>query len=383
MDSLKISTFLFERIQETLLRSDYIETVNLDFGVESNFGNEYIKISYTVGLNELYRSLSVSEQSNIFNGTPECIFSISTYSNMGRGNFRKELLRLIEFKYIYNSLASYITLQLERVLNSTASIKIKGVDKWPYTNYAELYLSSPVNFNAARNPKLAFIIDVSQWYRLHELAHNAKKNVTEQNDYFRITDVEIRNRLYIDIHEIRYLLLRHEVPIKISGIKIIEKIHIHIIELLKALKKDVQNDLYDREKHLYHILINYLYDTYLNVEKTALIDGQKSNFLKQYLIQKGDVLQLKDDRIVVADSIEIGRQNEIIVEYFILKVNLTISTRKRKIPCKNVVYILKKEDFLEYKNYTSSNRIVLLKKWMTRRKKKVDYSRFEPNLMKE
>ena len=89
---------------------------------------------------------------------------------------------------------------------------------------------------------------------------------------------------------------------------------------------------------------------------------------------------MKDGRSVVTSSIDIDYQNAIIVEYLILKVNLEVSSRKRNIPYANIEYVLKKDDFFEYKNYSKSKHISLLNKWMYKRIKKIDFITFEADL---
>lgn len=134
---------------------------------------------------------------------------------------------------------------------------------------------------------------------------------------------------------------------------------------------------------LYQYLIKFLYDNHLESEKSEIIEIQKAKFLNAFSIQKGDVIELTDGRLVVVNSTEINFQYEIIIEYLILKVNLEYSKRARKITCDDIMYVLKSDEFLAYKSYSSSRHISLLKKWMSKRKRKIDLRTFEPNLIEE
>ena len=318
----------------------------------------------------------------MFNGKPHYIFPLSTHAELRRGGEKRKLFRIIEFKHIYESLGIYVILQLENALNPETSIKIKGIDFWPEANYAEKYLNNAL-YLKFKNDMVGFEDDVLQWDRLHKLANESKKIYVKDKAYFNITDSKINNMFGLALDDIRFLLLRYEVPIKVKGIKTIDKVYIHTLKLVEALKKDIKHEYFYRNKVLYQHLITYLYDNCLYAEKFQIIDAQKSKFLEHFVIQTGDILQLKNGRIVVSSSAQIDSKNEIIIEYLILKVNLEVSERRRQIPFNDLAYILKKDDFLDYKNYTPSKRILLLDKWMSKRKKKIEFIKFESDLTVE
>lgn len=381
MNSIYFSNFLFERVLETINHGQYIKEVSINYGLNKSFGNEYIRVNYNVVVNEDFRKLPLSIQQTMFSRRPHYIFPLSTYAELGRRNKKKRPLQIIEFKHIYETLSAYAILQFENALNPGASIKIKGIDLWPEANYAEKYLHRSL-YSKYRNDR-DFEYDVSQWHRLHQLANECKEIYDKNKAYFNITDSKINDLFGLGLNDIRFLLLHYEIPIKIKGLKTIEKIHIYTPKLVEALKKEIKDRYFFRNKNTYRSLITYLYDNYLAHEKTRIIEIQKSAFLKHFIIQKGDIIQLNDGRIVVANSTEIDSRNAITIEYLILKVNLQVSKRKRKVSSDNITYVLSEADFIEYKNYTSSQRLSLLSKWMSKRKRKVDSIAFEPDLTVE
>lgn len=380
MDSLNFSNFLFKRVLETINQSKYIQEVSIDYELDGTFGNEYIRVEYKVVVSQDFHNLSNSDQDAFINLKPQYIFTISTHAQRNWGNEKKKLLKILEFKNIYDSLAVYVTSQFEHMLNPETAIKIKGTDLWPAANYAKRYLDSALYIKHKNHIYSSFENDVLQWDRLHKLSNDSKKNYTENKSHFSITDIEINHLFGLEPNDIRFILLNHKVPIKVSGFKTIEKINIHMPKLAEALKARIKDNYYRRDNNVYQSLITYLYDNFLQSEKAEIIDKQKSDFLTSFSIQKGDILQLKDNRIVVASSIGIDSRNAIVIEYLNLKVNLEVGERKRKTLVNHISYVLSQSDFLSYRDYTPSRRISLLDKWMSKRKTKMMITAFEPDL---
>ncbi|TJY65407.1 hypothetical protein FAZ19_09665 [Sphingobacterium alkalisoli] len=373
--------FLFPRIQETISLSKFVKAVKLGFHTNENFGNEHIKLTYVIKGNDSYNGLDYNDQREMFRGASHYIFTLSTYSDTNYGNFREKLLRILEFKHIYQSIATYITFQLEGALMPNTAIKIQEIDLWPEGIYAEKYLSNPNYREDKRNVRDAYRADVRQWSHLRNLAQETKKQVAEQCDQMCITDLEINKLFDIDLHRLRGLLVQYKIPIKISRKKIIDKIEIHAQALVRAIKTELDSDDFYGQRYPLYKLVQYMYNTYLSGEKTDLIEDQKSNFLRDFKIQPGDILQLSDNRLVTVVSVNITERNEIEIEYSILKVNLELSVRTRKISCKNVTHVLKEKEFLEFKNYSSTARMSILTKWMAKRKQKFIWTPFTPNLL--
>jgi hypothetical protein len=138
MDSLKLAPFIFDMVKELIDYKQYINGVDISYQHAKTYSNEYIRLSYTVLPNESYKSLSYRERQVLFQKTPHYTFSLST--NRERSDEKKTLLRILEFKHMYESLTAYVILQLESHLNAGASIKVKGIELWPEANYAEKYL---------------------------------------------------------------------------------------------------------------------------------------------------------------------------------------------------------------------------------------------------
>lgn len=383
MDSLKLAEFLYSRIQETIDNKEYITEVKIDFHSDETYGNEYIQVSYTIHSNEKFQNLPYNEKASIFHQTPKYTFSLST--NKMQLDKKRKMLRILEFRHIYESLAAYAVLQFEKHLNPETSIKVKSVDMWPDANYAEKYLAAHSQAQQKGDTYYDFQTEVFQWRRLHHLARESKKMYIKEKDQFNITDIQINQLFALDLDSIRSLLLTNAVPIKIKGAKTIDEIKIHTAKYIESLKKEMITNVYvsKYEGGKYKKLITYLYSAYLPHEKLKIIQQQQSAYLKRFIIQQGDFLQLKDLRIVMANAVRLDQKNVVNVEYIILKTDLQLGQRTRTIEVGNILYILKGPSFLEFMNQTPVKHLSLLGKWMLKRKMKLDFMPFEPDLTKE
>jgi hypothetical protein len=328
MYSLKIAKFLFDRVVETITYRDYIKEISLDYELDESYGNEYIRLNYQVTINEAFKSLPFNKQEKMFRQDRRTIFPISTHAQLGKISQKQKLLKIIEFKQIYESLAAYIALQFESELNQETAIKIKGIDFWPEANYASKYLNEGLYVKYRDRGRWVFESDVRQWERLHRLAISSKKTYTKDKANFNITDASINELFDIEVESIRYLLLSYNIPIKIKGIKTIDKIYIHTVSLVEALKKEIKDKYQNGRRDSYKHLIAYLYDNYLSSEKLNIVASQKNIFIENFIIQSGDILQLKNGQIVVTNKIEIGKNNSVYITYAILKADLQLSFEK-------------------------------------------------------
>jgi hypothetical protein len=111
MYSLKIAKFLFDRVVETITYRGYIKEISLDYELDESYGNEYIRLNYQVTINEAFKSLPFNKQEKMFRQDRRTIFPISTHAQLGKISQKQKLLKIIEFKQIYESLAAYIALQ--------------------------------------------------------------------------------------------------------------------------------------------------------------------------------------------------------------------------------------------------------------------------------
>src|ERR1700754_21673 len=141
MDSLELAAFLFAWIQETIDYKQYIEKVSISYEYVEIYGNESIRVSYMIERNEHWDNLPFNDQQALFNRAPDHSFTLSTNKTIGY-NKKKKMLRLLEFKHIYESLAAYAVLQFEEYLNEGTAMKVRGIDLWPEANYAEKYFLS-------------------------------------------------------------------------------------------------------------------------------------------------------------------------------------------------------------------------------------------------
>ena len=377
-----MAKFLLPRVQETIDYKQYIEEINIGFEYKETYGNTYIQVSYTIFVNEVFENLAYNEKESLFNQTPDYNFSLST--NQSRYDKKREMLRILEFRHIYESLASYAVLQFEKHLDPAIAIKVKGIDMWPEVNYAEKYLSEDLQITKRNDTYFNFEVDVSQWSRLHQLAIKSRKIYAKEKQQFNITDIEINQSFSLELSSIRYLLLKNEVPVKIRGTKTIDKIRIHTAKLVLALKKEINDERgYQYHDNEYKRLITYLYNRYLPAERIEIVKHQQSEYLKHFVIQQGDILQLKNMRVVVANVVSMDQGNAINVEYGILKTNLQLGERTRVIGTNDILFVLKKHLFLEFMGQTLVKHLSLLEKWMLKRKIKLDFTPFKPDLTKE
>ena len=163
--------------------------------------------------------------------------------------------------------------------------------------------------------------------------------------------------------------------------KTIDEIHIYIPGLIVALKKELLTDFACRYyKPEYQQLITYLYDQYLPDEKATIIRQQQSHFLQQLAIQLGDVLELRDGRVVRADVVEMDARQQVLVTYSMLKTDLQPGDRSLKVSINDITYVLKEKDYQYYMAQVVRGHLSLLKKWMQQRKMAIGTVVFEPDL---
>ncbi|MRG45406.1 hypothetical protein GFS24_09785 [Chitinophaga sp. SYP-B3965] len=380
MSSLKLAEFFFSRIKETIDYKQYIGEVSIDFEHDETYGNDYIRVSYMVLVNERFESINSNEKLSLFQQAPTYSFSLST--NQGRSLKKDKMLRILEFRHIYESLASYAILQFETYLDAATAIKVRGIDMWPEANYVEKYLSSVLPTVNRRGAYFDLERNVSQWSGLHQLAAASRKIYTKEKEQFSITDIEINRLFSIELNSIHNLVLGYAIPIKVKGTQTIDEIRIHTSKLVAALKKEINAEYnYNLEKH--KRLIPYLYNSFLMAEKIQIINYQQSAYLKHFIIQEGDILQLKDNRIVVVNTVSIDLENEINVEYAILKTDLQAGERTRVIGTRDILFVLKKSFFQEFIAQTLVKHLSILYKWMLKRKMKFSFMPFTPDLTKD
>lgn len=383
MSSLKIADFLFSRIQETIAFKTYIKEVEISYQLDGTFGNRYVRLSYEVEINEAFDKLSYDEKEIMFNSRPNYTFTLSTHKESTRDVEHKETLRLMEFRHIYESLAAYAVLQLEHNLLPGTVIKAQGIDLCPYTNYAEKYIYTALK-SAHYRTMYARDQDIWQWKELHELARQSRQVWLKHKECFSITDIELHQLPWINLSEVRSILISYKVPVKIRGIKTINEIRIHLPSLIESIKKELDSEYAIRyRKAEYEALITYLYDHYMPAKKTEIICHQQADFLRQLIIQKGDILELKDGRIVVTDSLFFDGQDNIGATYLIMKTNLETGNRSRTIGVDDIAYVLKKQEFRSYLDHIPFRHLSLLRKWMLQRKKEVGHIIFKPDLTRQ
>lgn len=372
--------FLFSKVQETIAFKEYIKEVEMGYEYDETYGNSYVRLFYNIKAKDAFDELPYSEQEKMFRGNPNHTFSVSTHTEYSRDVESRELLGLIAFRHIYGSLASYAILQFEQHLNKETTIKVQEIDLWPHANYAEKYFYTGLSKSYFKTMHVTHDEDIWQWKRLHQLNKDSRQIYLKDKINFSLTDIELNRLPWIHLSEVRSMVLRYNVPIRVKGMKTIDEILIHAPRLAEALKKELGTEYVGAyHKNEYQALIAYLYDGYLPDEKARLVEQQQSDFLKRFIIQQGDILELEDQRIVIADAVSIDPQYNVNVSYSILKTDLQISQRSRTINIAEVRYVVQKHDFLNYLDNIPRKYLSLLKKWMLPRKKEVIPVVFKPD----
>lgn len=387
-DSLALSFFLFQRVENTIVQRDYIKTVEISFEYSESFGNEYIRLSYVVDVNKKFNLLPSMEQERVsetFKGSPNYIFSLVKHSN--RHHKESHLLsRIAEFKIIYLSLASYLTAQFEKHL-LPGTFTIQGVDHWPRFNYAEKYykrlLETYDDYESTFRSR--YSTDVIQYTDLNELSMESRKTYLKEKDLFMVTDCNLSNLNLMTLNSIRRILIHWKVAIKVKGTKTIEEILIHLPLFIDALKKEIgrlqeYTFTYNQDVNRINLLIEYLYSRYLPNEKRKIEGPQKTTFIQNFIIQEGDILELTDRRLVIVDSVSLNQNNDTEVTYCLLKADFSKSVRKRTVNINEVSFYVRSADFKDYQRNISIKHPSLLEKWVRKKKKRVTAIYFVPNL---
>lgn len=380
MDSLKMADFIFTRIREAIIHSQYIAEVRIGYEYDETYGNRYIRLQYSLDVNDAFEALPFKEQERMFKESSIYTFQLATHNERNKTIRKKEPLRVIEFRYIYESLTSYAYLQLKEHFPPEA-IKIKEIDFWSKANYAEQYLDAALKDSYFSIRHATLDDEAGQWKHLHELAARSKPVYRKHKQYFGINDRELHELFSLPVSSIRSLLLDYNVAIKVKGEKTIDEIRIYIPGLLMALKKELLTDFARQYyKKVYQSIITYLYDQFLPHEKTLIIQQQQSCFLQQLAIRPGDILELKDGRIVCADVVEIDARQHVFVTYFLIKNDLHLGQRSRTVSISDIAYVLKQNDYQHYIDQVVRRHLSLLKKWMKQRKMVIEAIAFEPDL---
>lgn len=391
MDWLKLADFFYPQVNNTLDKKEYVKSVEISFFHQDSFGNENINIWYKITLNEKFHALSLEERLNIIDDFPNSDHYIFVLRTAKKYHEPTIINRIIEFKQIYLSLTSYVTLQLEAGLDPKIPIKVKSLDYWPMMIYSEKltkYLYEEygdyeylIDSNFRR--------DVTQFEALHQLAHQSKALFRKYPDQFRFSDEDLHSLCDLSLDRIRELTIEHNVPIKIYGKKTIDSVQLHAIDFLKAIKaktrdlRDQYSEWRQNQIHYYVLILEVLYENYFQEEKKQLITYQQQLFLKEFVIRLGYLIQLHDSRFVQVDKLFFDPQSNLKVTYAVLKENLQKGERTRTIDISEAQYYLQTKFLREYKKQNTILRIKPFTNWAKKRKKLIKYDRFMADLATE
>ena len=388
MDWFKLAHFFQPKVTNTIDKKEFINSVDISFHYQENFGNENIKITYAVNLNkrfyELPPDISV-EVSDSFLGSGDYIFTLRT----AKGPYKRDIFdRLIEFKLIYLSLTSYITQQLEFNLGKEIPIRVESLDQWPMLSYSEKffqYLYKKYGYYRELVDS-DYKKDVYQFEELHKLSDKSRKAFRENPEQFRFSDVDLSYTCSMSLDQIREIIIDHEVPIKVEGRKIIDTIQIRATDFLEAIKAETRRlrswgRYWHKDRIVYYqSILEILYDSFFAKEKLSLILSQQETYLKKFVVRPGHLIQLKDDRFVLVDSISFNDESDLIVKYSILRNNLQRGKRTRSVEMTEVKYYLQIKYLRQYKSQNVILRIKPFVNWAKKKKRVLEFSKFIPDL---
>ncbi len=184
------------------------------------------------------------------------------------------------------------------------------------------------------------------------------------------------------ITDIRDFLLRHKIPMQVEGIHTIDVVIIHAPSLVVALKQELLNNDYGRlNEKVIRNLMPLIYKNFLDMEQKELLQQQQAAFLNEISVQRGDILELADRRVVWINSIALDKHLGVHVEYLVLKNNLQPGKRRRIVKLDHTMHVLKENVFTVYLNNNSTRSLSLLKRWMTNKKMPVYIPIFRPDLL--
>ncbi len=387
MGWINLSKFFSIRLKNTIKYKEYVEGLELSYWRDENFGNDYIRIYYELKASEKYRQLNEEEQKKVkqfFEGSYYYVFPISTRSQRLMYSDSQEFIRLLEFKYIYLSFASFLVAQLEEHFPRDFPIKVKSLDNWPDLNHVESLFR---NINFSMNGYKAqfqsdYQWDVWQWQELHRLGLDSRKIFLEEKSSFAVRDSdfpEVYSREFNRSH-IRSILLEYKVPVHIKGDKTIEEVRIHTLSFARAILMSIKHLQEDeswslsyklREIYQRRLLLYYLREKASDHLKQLIDEVYGEQYLDELDLRIGDVLELINGRLVILKALKVKVMDDIQVSYKILKDNLTESSRGKTVSVGSINYSLGADLLEKYKAQNTIIRLELFKKWMGKRKRKV------------
>lgn len=391
MDSLKLTNFFYPKVANTLDKKEFVKSIEISFEHQESFGNENIRVTYEVSLNEKFDTLSIDQKDKVsesFLGSRNYIFTLRTANER---QSKEIFVRLIEFKHIYISLTSYIAEQLESELGKEIPIRIESLDHWPLLSYCEKFF----RYLYKEYGDYRYLIDsnykkdVRQFEALYKLSNRSKKVYLENPEQFEFSDQYLTYICSVSVDQIREIIIKYKVPIRAEGGKTIDNIRIRSIDFLKAIKAETRRlrrlgrDWYEDRITQFESILLALYDEYFYSEKLSLLSAQQENYIKKFSVRPGHIIQLQDDRFVMVDSISFRDELDLVVKYSILKKNLEKGTRTRSVELKQVKYFLQTKYFREYKNQNVILRIKPFMNWAKKKKKALKYDNFTLDLAVE
>lgn len=375
MDWFKIAHFFEPKVRNTIKYRNWINKVQVYVEHQDKFGNECLKIFYIAYLNDSFNDLASSEKVQIEDCFKESAYYVFSLSN-GSSKFSPDQhIRLMEFKSMYLAISSYLTLQLENNLESGTDLDIASLDDLPFLNYSEEFLSSLLTQFGKYNwhYRRSFEWDVRQFESLHSLSKRSYSHYKEHPGKYSVLESDLVYYLSIDSNEIRDLLLRNEVRIKVTGSKTIKQIKIHVSDLVQAVQLkilELRDSRIGASSNEWERLLSTLYEEYLPEELGRIVEEEKNGFINGLPVKSNDVGQLNDGRLVLVKRFFLDENNDLKLAYTNLKSNLQKGERTRTVDAQLLLNYLNNE---QLRHYCEQNVVIRLKnfeKWFSKRKTK-------------
>ncbi|PWL30678.1 hypothetical protein [uncultured Roseivirga sp.] len=379
-DWFLISNFLTPKIKGSILLKNVITEIDIGFYYQKTYGNECLKFYFETRFDEQKRKAFLDFNQvyqKYFNGLSEHVFQVHQRAN-NIGDL--ENLRFYEFKVMYMTIISLLEPILENLLSSAIKINIKSIEDEPLLNYSEIFLKKLIGRYSKTHWYLKHEFDsqINQHFYLHKLSIASKEHYRANKKDYLVKDNELADRIGIELHELRQLIIDNNIKIKVVGKEQIRSIEINKFELKRVFVQKlsdahVYNQIIDAEIWFYRLV--EFYQSYLVNEYAELVNVAYKRYFDQLSLNEQDIGQLNNGRLVVIASIK-NHGDNFIMNYYNLKNDLSTGSRCGSTLLKNLKSYLPKQAL---QNYIEQNVLVKkrqFEKWFFKHKKPFELEPF-------
>lgn len=408
-----MSIFFHEYTEFAIQHDRLIQSIDIGFHPLGYSGQYGIRVEYVI--QPLESELPSFQTALILNFHSKLKAAHFIFKPATNGN---DELTLIEFNAAYSVASSATLLRLEQHFGENFPIKVMT------TSYESLfnYTRERVRILTKQNNRYAtssggFAYDTR---RIHDdlIICSLKAKSLNTND-FKISDRELFEQCWkshqkhypypklaseyykdqyvheiIGIFDIRKLATKFSLPILVDNEKVVTEIWFRPSDILpifrQILVEEIAKDQIESNygnaafrTEAYKAMITFIYNHHLKAEKRKLIKQQQKAHTKSLNIDKGDIIERKsDERLLVVEKFPVGREMTT-VKYAMLTKNLGSSKKTGTIELREITYIMKASDFMEYLNHDGYLKRLsgAFRNWMKKKKVKFTLIPFQPNLL--